>query len=1145
MVNLSRINQSEEEIIHLLKVYNDFYQNRDYDKALKIILEAKDMLSKTFDKMDPLYAITMDHLGLLYYEIGNYSEAEKYYLEAKEIYGQVLGHNHPNYARSLNHLGSVYSKLGNYTEAEKYYLEAQGIIGQVLGHNHPDYATSLNSLGLLYSKLGNYTEAEKYYLEAKEIGRQVLGQNHPNYAMTLNELGLVYYYMSNYSEAEKYYLEAKEIYGQVLGHNHRNYAMILNGLGQMYCDINNYPEAEKYYLEAKEIFGQVLGHNHPDYAMILNNLGLLYYYMDNYPESEKYYLEAKEIYGQTLGHNHPDYAMTLNNLGLLYSTMDNYPESEKYYLEANNIRKGVYNHNHPDYATTLDNLGILHYHKDNYAESEKYYLEAKNIRGQTLGHNHPDYARSLINLGVFYITTVQFKKGLKLFEESSKIFTNMIEQVLSFGSENERMIFLQSIHFQLDLIISTYLHIYRNSTYELDSRRENLEFVSNLIVSRKGIGLEALQMERNISQLIKSYNKYSNVKQKMEEYKDVRKNLSKIIESGSPEKYYKDIKELTQRREKLEKEVTRLISEIRRKEEEEENIKSSKLDFKDINIDIIRDLMPKDSIIVEYVRYKKYYFDGSNRTYSSYAALIIPSLFSSSPIQHNFENINFVDLGDAKIIEDSIREFKNLITKNVDRRSSEKIRNLIPIAIPNRYNNYDNSNKEKLDTEGNHLRSLIFDPLIPYFGRTKRLFIAPDGVLSILPFEILPFDDDKLKNIKTDKINNNNSIEQYLIDKYFISYLGTARDITSITNIDNDYDEDGNKKIVNGKPIVIADPDYDYDSLHTEPLIANVEKEITIIPKSEDVKRTIQNHYFNQLPGTEQEGRNIAKILNVTPWLGKDARESRLKQELTYKGNSPIILHIATHGFFLDIPEENYFGSNNNNKNRSGNKNIFNFMFNSNIMRDVVTSSPTPLSSLLSSEHKITRTTTEKQQYDNSPLINSGLALAGANIWFNKKIYPDEKENGILTAEDVITDLNLSNTELVVLSACQTGEGKIVNGEGVFGLRRAFVLAGAQTLVMSLWKVSDKHTQELMEIFYRNLKGNNVFIDKENNVNIMANNISYNGNIKNERKKTQTSIGRAQALREAQLAIKEKYPNPYYWGAFICQGNPGNMVSIE
>ena len=140
-------------------------------------------------------------------------------------------------------------------------------------------------------------------------------------------------------------------------------------------------------------------------------------------------------------------------------------------------------------------------------------------------------------------------------------------------------------------------------------------------------------------------------------------------------------------------------------------------------------------------------------------------------------------------------------------------------------------------------------------------------------------------------------------------------------------------------------------------------------------------------------------------------------------------------------------------------------------------------------------------------MLRSGLALPGAN-WMSKQFTPPpDAEDGLLTAEDV-AGLNLLDTELVVLSACETGLGKVHAGEGVFGLRRAFVLAGAKTLVMSLWKVPDETTRRLMLDFYRRLLA---------------------------------GASRAEALRQAQLAVRKDHPYPFHWGAFILQGDPGPL----
>ena len=240
---------------------------------------------------------------------------------------------------------------------------------------------------------------------------------------------------------------------------------------------------------------------------------------------------------------------------------------------------------------------------------------------------------------------------------------------------------------------------------------------------------------------------------------------------------------------------------------------------------------------------------------------------------------------------------------------------------------------------------------------------------------------------------------------------------------------------------------------------------------SRDVSRS-QLH-FGRLPGTLIEGERIAAMLGVEPWIEGSALEARLKA-----CRSPRILHLATHGFFLADQKRDP------NEEQRG------------------------LGALSWEAGSLDRFS--GRSFEN-PLLRSGLALAGVNTWLQNGPLPAEAEDGVLTAEDV-TSLDLLDTELVVLSACETGLGDVRVGEGVFGLRRACVLAGAKTLVMSLWKVPDEQTQELMEDFYRRVL---------------------------------SGEPRAAALRQAQLAMQAKYPDPLYWGAFICQGDPGPLPPLQ
>jgi CHAT domain-containing protein len=246
--------------------------------------------------------------------------------------------------------------------------------------------------------------------------------------------------------------------------------------------------------------------------------------------------------------------------------------------------------------------------------------------------------------------------------------------------------------------------------------------------------------------------------------------------------------------------------------------------------------------------------------------------------------------------------------------------------------------------------------------------------------------------------------------------------------------------------LVVADPDFDLGATST----------------------TKSGVPFPSLRGARDEGEQVGACLRVIPWLQAVALESRLKM-----CHSPRILHLATHGFFLPdmtlAPEEDMLG--------------------------------------MGPMHPGEESRLAWVARVSNPLLHSGLALAGANTWAQGSEPPPEAEDGILTAEDV-TGLDLRATEVVVLSACETGLGKVHAGEGVFGLRRAFVLAGAKTLVMSLWKVPDVQTQALMRDFYGRLLA---------------------------------GWPRVEALRAAQLMIKQRKSHPFFWGAFICQGESGPL----
>ncbi len=259
---------------------------------------------------------------------------------------------------------------------------------------------------------------------------------------------------------------------------------------------------------------------------------------------------------------------------------------------------------------------------------------------------------------------------------------------------------------------------------------------------------------------------------------------------------------------------------------------------------------------------------------------------------------------------------------------------------------------------------------------------------------------------------------KYLVDKYSLQFTGNTKDLLDVKQT-----ESASKKPTTA--FLIGNPKYG------------------------------SNGVIDQLPGTEIEVKNITKLLTTykvkaTALFGASATEAKVKDI-----NSPSILHIATHGYFL-----------------------------------------ADLSQVETSKVLGVDVSAAKE----NPLLRSGVLLANCENVFDENFHPSpNSENGILTAYEAMS-LNLDKTDLVVLSACETGLGSVKQGEGVYGLQRAFLIAGAKSIIMSLWSVSDAATMELMTLFY--------------------NNYAKSGN-------------KQQAFSDAIKQLKVKYKEPFYWSAFV------------
>lgn len=318
-----------------------------------------------------------------------------------------------------------------------------------------------------------------------------------------------------------------------------------------------------------------------------------------------------------------------------------------------------------------------------------------------------------------------------------------------------------------------------------------------------------------------------------------------------------------------------------------------------------------------------------------------------------------------------------------------------------------------------------------------QLFISPDGELNLIPFAALIDEQGR-----------------YLIERYSFTYLTSGRDLLRLQVA----------RESKSKPLVFANPLFgEPESVPMAKADRQPTKQERLGGKHQSVTTNehLSSVYFAPLRGTAEEASAIKSLFpEADVFTGEQATESALK-----RADAPRILHIATHGFFLQD----------------------------------VAGDAAPAAGIRMSG---TRAVNPSIRVEN-PLLRSGLALAGANV---SKASDD---NGVLTALEA-SGLNLWGTKLVTLSACDTGVGEVKNGEGVYGLRRAFVLAGAETLVMSLWPVSDYVTREMMTAYYKGLK---------------------------------QGQGRGEALRQVQLNMskRKERQHPFYWASFIESGEWANL----
>ncbi|HKX30521.1 MAG TPA: CHAT domain-containing protein, partial [Blastocatellia bacterium] len=878
-------------------------------------------------------------------------------------------------------------RVGRYDEALPLAERSREIRERILGPGHREVATAINAVASLYHYKGDYAKAEPLYQQALTIREQASGPEHPEIAQSLNNLASLYKDQGDFVRAESHYQRALNMWEKTLGPEHPDVGRVLNNLALLYHYKGDYAKAESLYRRALTVREQAQGPEHLDVAATLNNLALLYYFKHEYQQAEPLFRRALAIREKLLVPDHPDIAACLNNLALLYSNSGDYATAEPLFRRALASRLKALGPEHPRVASILNNLALLYHYRGEYQKAEPLYLQALEIREKALGPAHLDVAKSLNKLAMLYAAKGDLAPAIAYQARAGTVNERNLASNLFAGSERQKLAYLALSSKQTDFTLALHSRIAPG-----DPRALNLAFTT--LLRRKARALDAM------SNTVAVLRRHATPQDRalFDQLAEARSRLAaatlKESSSAKPDSYRARIKPLEEDAERLESELSLRSGPFRAQSQP-------------VTLGAVQAALPIGNTLVEFAVYTPQ----EPRTEKSLPPCYLAYLLTAQGPP------KWVDLGEAAPIDraveawrQALRDPKRTDVKRLARAVDEKV--MRPI------------------------RTLLTESPVP----TRRVLIAPDGMLNLIPFAAL-----------VDEQN------QYLIERYAISYLTSGRDLLRLQASPPNPNA----------ALIVANPTF--GRVATVPVPAAPDSGRGTAGRPDRFRVDSSQVFFQPLPGTEAEALAIKAVLpGATVLLREQATEGALKQ-----ASSPRILHIATHGFFL----------NENDPEVSGTEPHEAFGDDS----------------LRAPELRLSKWAAQIED----PLLRSGLALAGANQGRSGD------DDGVLTALEA-AGLDLLGTKLVVFSACDTGVGEIKNGEGVQGLRRALVLAGSESQVMSLWPVPDDTTKDLMVPYYQAL---------------------------------QQGEGRGEGLRRVQLQMlrSKDRRHPFYWAAFIQSGEWANL----
>lgn len=978
-----------------------------------------------------------------------------------------IGNDHPNYAVLLNDLSLCYWKSGNLKLATSTLEKSLRIKKATIGEKDPDYKASVLNLANILHDNNNQLKAENLYLEVIESYDSVDFKD-GYYVAALNNLGTLYEKQAQFDEAERHYLQILIPTNDANGANHLTHAKALHNLGNLYRKTGDVKKAEAHFEKSLAIFKNNLNHE-LEFATLLSDYGLFFADRGNFSKAEEYLKASEAITINSKGKTSLEFAGSLNNRGSLSYRMGNIEEAEKLYKEAVALYDQLLPDDSPEFAPALNNLAGFYVLAGQFEKALPHYLQAKKLYADNLGVKHPLYANTLNNLASLYRKTKNYEQAELLYKE----VLNIEKEILG-DQHPQYAASLQNIGL-LSVATGNYASAEAAMQEAIEIKNKSLEphhpswartynnlallyFLQNQPAKASPLFLKALENQftqiKNVFPSLSEKEKeafYSTLKDDIERFNTYA--LSQINTEPSMAAIMYNNQLITKG----------LLLDASNKIREnifssgDEKLVEKYNDWRTLRDEIAHAYqLPKEVLVQRQID-----LDGLLGKANALEKELSSQSYALNT-QGDWQDLTWEDIrtklapGEAAIELIRFREFtispsaenKNDTTNQLKTSLiygwTEKVNYAALIITPETTE----QPKVVLLEEGQALENQYYS----YYSNGIR-YKVQDNLSYKRYWQKIQ---EEISDIKTvyfspdgafHKINVNTLFDsvnaQYVLNKIEIRQLTSTRDLY----FDKPkHDEEGEAVLFGDPAFNVNLPDNNYQS---ESEIRNSGLTASTIRENDT---WAPNSFIAPLPGTKIEVNKIYEILAENDWhtqtyLNETALEKNLKNV-----RSPKVLHIATHGYFNDDENDQNAGATN-------------------------------------------------------PLLNSGLLFAGAQNTLSgqkQQVLADpQEEDGILTAFEAM-NLKLDKTDLVVLSACETGSGTIKNGEGVYGLQRSFQVAGTASIIFSLWKVDDAATQLLMTYFYKHW---------------MA------------------TSNKREAFVKAQQELKSGFPEPYYWGAFVLIGD--------